>query len=79
MMPSLRSPNPSCSRWHLHDLLLDGVRHELRFVMDVQLAHEVEFVRLDCLDTEPQNRRDLPHRISFREHLDDLSLARSQS
>ncbi len=36
---------------HLHDLLLNGVGDQLRFVVDVELAHQVELVGLDRLDT----------------------------
>jgi len=34
---------------NLDDLLLDGVGHQLRLVVDVELAHQVELVRLDRL------------------------------
>ena len=33
----------------LDDLLLDGVLHQLRLVMNVELAHQVELMRLDGL------------------------------
>src|SRR6516225_1700213 len=34
------------------DLLLDRVLHQLSFVMDVQFAHEIEFMRFDGLDAQ---------------------------
>src|SRR6476620_10726871 len=40
---------------HLHDLLLNGVGDELSFVVDVELAHEIELVRLDRLDAETKD------------------------
>jgi len=32
---------------NLNNLLLDGVGHQLRFVVDVEFAHQVELVRFD--------------------------------
>ena len=62
----------------LDDLLLDGVLHELRLVVDVELAHQVELVRLDRLHAQIQVLRDLLHRLAFGEELEDLLLARRQ-
>ena len=39
------------NRW-ADDLFPDRHRHQLRFVVDVELAHEIEFVRLDGLDAD---------------------------
>ncbi len=36
----------------LNDLLLDRVGHQLRFVVDIQLAHQVELMRFHRLHTE---------------------------
>src|SRR3954468_4594538 len=42
---------------YLDDLFLDGVGHELRLVMDIQLAHQVELMCLDGLHAEPEEHR----------------------
>src|SRR5437667_4238412 len=36
--------DPSCSRGHLYDFLLNGESYQLRFVMDFEFAHEIELV-----------------------------------
>src|SRR5438094_674894 len=36
--------SPLCSRGHLYDFLLNGESDQLRFVMDVEFAHEIELV-----------------------------------
>src|SRR5689334_7098408 len=49
-----------CWRWRLHqirdldDLLLNRVLHQLRLVVDVQLAHQVELMRFHGLDAQVQ-------------------------
>src|SRR5512135_2248549 len=46
---SRQLPATSCQllvHRNLDDFLLDGVGHQLRLVVDVELAHQVEFVRL---------------------------------
>src|SRR6266404_8240241 len=53
----------------LDDLLLDRVRHQLCLVMDVQFAHQVEFVRFHGLDAQAKDHRDLFHRIPLGQKL----------
>ena len=43
----------------LNDFLLDGVLNELGLVVDVELAHEIELVRLNSLDAEVKVAGDL--------------------
>jgi hypothetical protein len=50
---------------HLHNFLLDGVGHQLGFVVDVQLAHQIELVGFDSLDAQLQNACNLTDRVSF--------------
>src|SRR5262245_49071684 len=57
----------------LDDFLLDGVRDQLRFVMDIEFAHQVEFVGFHGLDAQPQSHRDLLHGIAFRQKLQDFA------
>lgn len=44
---------------NLDDLLLDSVGNQLRLVVDVELAHQVELVCLDGLHTQAQSHGDL--------------------
>src|SRR5580704_10016946 len=53
----------------LDDLLLDGVLHQLRLVVDVQFAHQVELMGLYRLDAEVQVVGDLLDGVAFSEHL----------
>jgi len=39
---------------NLDDLLLDSIGNQLRFVVDVEFAHQVEFMSLDGLDTQAE-------------------------
>src|SRR5215467_4774442 len=56
----------------------DGVADEGGRLMNVQLAHQVDPMRLDGFDAEPQVRRYLLRRLSLCDALDDLALARGQ-
>ncbi len=81
MGPIARSPDDEIARFsrpggHFHDLLLNGVGDELGFVVDVELAHQVELVRLHRLDAETKDGRDLPHRVPFGQHFDDFTRQR---
>ena len=66
---------PLSSRRHFHDLFLNGVGDQLRFVVDIEFAHEIKFVRLDRLHAQTENSGDLPNRVPFRQHLDHFALA----
>jgi len=48
------------------DFFLDGLLHQLRLVVDVQLAHQVELARLDRLHAQDKRRGDLLHQPSLR-------------
>ncbi len=58
-----RKISGSCSRWHLHNFFLDSIGYELRLIVDVQLAHQVELVRFNRLDAETQDTGYLPERV----------------
>src|SRR5262245_30974728 len=54
----------------------DGIADEGGRLMNVELAHQVDPMRLDGFDTQPQVRRNLLGRLPLRNALDDLTLAR---
>src|SRR6266571_7344379 len=43
------------------DFFLYGVSHQLRFVVNIELAHQIELMRLDGLDTQAQQNGDFLH------------------
>ena len=63
----------------MYDLFLDRVGHELSFVVDVELPHQVEPVSFHRFDTEAQDGGDLSCGVAFRNHFDDLTLSRRQA
>src|ERR1700739_3313554 len=56
---------------NLDDLLLDGVGAQLRLVVDIELAHQVEFVRLHRLHAQAEGDSDLLDGIALRQQLQD--------
>src|SRR5260370_19399344 len=60
------------------DLLLDGVLHQLGFIMDVQFAHQIEFVSFYGLHAEFERCCDLLDRLSLSQHLENLSFSLGQ-
>src|ERR1017187_2315694 len=73
---SVRSAGSDRDRLHEpDDFLLDGILHKLRFVVNVQFAHQVELVRLHGLDAEIESRGDLLDGSAFRQHFENLALA----
>src|SRR5581483_3367307 len=63
---------------NFYDLLLNRVGHQLCLVVDVQLAHQVEFVRFHRLDAEPKQDRNFLHGVAFGEQLQHLAFPRRQ-
>ena len=66
-----RPPGTSCrcalsQVGDLDNFLLDCVLHKLRLVVDVQLAHEIEFVCFDRLDAQVEVAGDLFYRLPLR-------------
>ena len=55
--------------WDLDDLLLDCVLHELCFVVDVQLAHQVELVRFYRLDAQIEVAGDFLYALALGQNL----------
>src|SRR6185369_3541134 len=55
----------------LDDLLLNGVRHQLCLVVNVEFAHEVELMRFDGLHAQAQQHRNLFNGITFRQEFHD--------
>ena len=53
----------------------DRIADERGGLMDVQLPHQVDPMRLDGFDAQPQICRDLLGRLPLRDALDDLTLA----
>src|ERR1700733_6108561 len=64
---------------NFNDLFLDGVLNQLRFIVDVQLAHQVELVCFHGFDAKVEVAGDFFHRIAFGEHLEDFALAGCKS
>ena len=60
------------------DLLLDRVLHQLRLVVDVQLAHKIELVRFHRLHAQIETAGDLLDRLPFGEHFEDFPFALGQ-
>jgi len=58
------------------DFFLDGILHQLRLIVNVELAHQVEFVRFNGLDTEIQRARYLFNGIAFRQEFENFQLPR---
>src|ERR1017187_7341417 len=76
---SVRSAGSDRDRLHQpDDFLLDGILHKLRFVVNIQFAHQVELVRLHGLDAEIESRGDLLDRFAFSQHFEDFALALGQ-
>src|ERR1035441_1197089 len=57
-----------------NDLLLNGVLDELRLIMDIEFAHQVEFVGLDGLYAEFEGAGDVFDGFAFGEHFENLAL-----
>src|SRR5579862_9541495 len=62
----------------LDDLLLDGVLDQLRFIVNVQFAHQVELVGFHSLHAEVQIAGDLFYRVSFGQHLQHFAFTRGE-
>src|ERR1017187_6147930 len=58
-----------------NDLFLNGVLDELRLVMDIEFAHQVEFVGLHGLYAEFEGAGDLLDGLAFSQHFKNLALA----
>src|ERR1039457_3269583 len=58
-----------------NDLFLNGVLDELRLIVDIELAHQVEFVGLHGLDAEFEGAGDLFDGFAFGQHFENLALA----
>src|ERR1022692_530552 len=58
-----------------NDLFLNGVLHELRLIVDIELAHQIEFVGLDGLYAEFEGAGDLFDGFAFGQHFENLALA----
>src|ERR1035438_1365559 len=58
-----------------NDLFLNGVLDELRLVMDIEFAHQVEFVGLHGLYAEFEGAGDLLDGFAFGQHFENLALA----
>src|ERR1035441_7983689 len=58
-----------------NDLFLNGVLDELRLVVDIEFAHQVEFVGLDGLYAEFEGAGDLFDGFAFGQHFENLALA----
>src|SRR5450759_2185178 len=56
-------------------LLLNRVLDELRLIMDIEFAHQVEFVGLHGLYAEFEATRDLFDRSALGQHFENLALA----
>src|SRR5205823_15056509 len=54
---------------NLDNFFLDCVGHQLRLVVNVEFAHEVEFVGFHRLYAEPQYYGNVFDRIAFRQQL----------
>src|SRR5262249_38886958 len=52
--------------WNLDNLLLNRVLDQLRLVVNIQLAHQVELVSFHSFHAQIQIAGDFLHRISFR-------------
>src|ERR1035438_6417610 len=58
-----------------NDLFLNGVLDQLRLVMDIEFAHQVEFVGLHGLYAEFEGAGDLLDGFAFGQHFENLALA----
>jgi hypothetical protein len=47
--------------------------------MNIELAHQIKFVRLHCLAAQAQHLRRGPHRLAFGKEFHNFALARGQS
>ena len=62
----------------MHDFLLDRVGHQLSFVVDVELPHQVEPVSFDGFDAQVQFPRDLRRAFPGADELEDLQFTVAQ-
>src|SRR5229473_2318976 len=62
-------------RVYLDYLLLDRVLHQLSLVVDVELTHEVEFVRFHGFDTQVEGAGDFFDGVAFRQQFEDFFFA----
>src|SRR5581483_8262410 len=51
--------------WQLQDLAFNGVGHELCFVMDIKLPHEIELVSFDSFNAHSQHLCHAPHGVAL--------------
>src|SRR5450759_3803214 len=58
-----------------NNLFLNRVLDELRLIVDIELAHQVEFVGLDGFYAEFEGTRDLFDGFAFGQHFENLALA----
>src|SRR5438309_6243089 len=52
--------------------------HQARYVVDLQSAHQLQAVRLNCLDADPQQIRDLLCILSFCDKLQYFALPKCE-
>ena len=71
----VRTRNSAKDLLQANDLLLNRVLHQLRLIVNIQLAHQVELVCFHGFHTEFEGARDLFDRFAFRQHLKNLPLA----
>src|ERR1035437_9062869 len=58
-----------------NDLFLNRVLDQLRLIVDIEFAHQVEFVGLDGFYAEFEGTRDLFVGSALGQHFDNLALA----
>src|ERR1039457_1671364 len=58
-----------------NDFLLNGVLHQLRLIVDIEFAHQVEFVGLNRLYAEIEGTGDIFDGFAFGQHFENLALA----
>jgi len=66
------------TRGHLHNFLPDCTVYKLSLVMNVELSHKVEFVRLNCLDAQVEHAGNFADSVALSEQFHDLSFARGK-
>src|SRR2546430_13370064 len=59
--------------------LADGVAHQARDVVHVELLHHARAVKLGRLEGDPEQRSDLLGGLAFRHELHDLTLPRGEA
>src|ERR1039457_3683763 len=61
------------------NFLLDGDRDQLRLVVNVEFAHQVEFVGFHRLDADSENRRCFFHGVALGKQLHDFAFPQRAS